>query len=109
MNNKEIILTDEFFERSFARGIFEKFENIYSMKKFIEIGIKDSGIIVDDSEHGKSSYKCLIMLDNKLISIPFVEEKKIIIVKTVFWSQQQDINKYKSKKQDIDRGETNDR
>lgn len=64
------------------------------MKEFVKDCISDS-VIIEDFEHGKDSYKCIAMLKDKLITIPFVEEKSTIIVKTVFWSQSPDIKKYK--------------
>jgi hypothetical protein len=65
-------------------------------KRITEEAIKKSGVITSDPKHGGDI--CIFPIETynktKLVTAPFVEEPSCLIVKTIFWSQQPDIDKY---------------
>lgn len=90
-----MIFTWEFTKRAFERQIFDRC-GYEEGKKITEEAIKRTGVIVSDPEHGGEI--CIFPVEmydeRKLVTIPFVEEPNCLIVKTIFWSQQPDIDKY---------------
>ena len=100
-NQKKIIFTKHFIEKAILKGVFDKcgFEN---GKKITEDAIKFFGVIIADEKGKKCDFKCIFMLPNrKLITVPITEENDVFIAKTIFPSQQPDINEYKKFVKDL--------
>lgn len=92
-SKKEVIFTKHFIEKAILKGIFDEcgFEN---GKKIVEDAIKFFGVFVPDKRVGE--FKCIFPLPNKkLFTVPIIEDNYNFIAKTIFPSQQPDINEYK--------------
>jgi len=92
--------TDEFVYRVLARGIFPG--NLYDLQETKDAvvdainGDNPDAATIDDPEHcGK---KVIFPIKGRLVSFPFVREGGIIVVKSAFYSEKNDIEKYKTKK-----------
>lgn len=87
---KKIIFTKHFMEKAILKGIFDEC-GFGNGKSITEEALKHSGVIIPD----KDGFKCIFPLPNqRLITVPVVEEKEVIVAKTIFFSQRPDIDEY---------------
>ena len=92
--------TDEFVYRVLARGIFPGQQyNIQETKDAVIDainGIISDAVITPDEEHGGE--KLIFVIKDRLVSFPFVRKDGIVIVKSAFYSEKADIDKYKKQR-----------
>ena len=92
-SQKRVIFTKHFIEKALVKGVFDDcgFEK---GKKITEDAIKFFGILVPEKKNNE--YKCIFPLPNeKLVTVPLADENDNLIAKTIFPSQQPDIDGYK--------------